>query len=97
MRAAAALVLLFSLGGCREGAGSHCTQTSDCTSGLACILPVGGTPQTGGICSTLDASVELDFAMPGDDGGKDGGLDSSTVDSAIASFDAGGDLLQTDL
>ena len=93
MRAAAVLVLLFSLGGCREGAGSHCTQTSDCTSGLACILPVGGTPQTGGICSTLDASVELDFAMPGDDGG----LDASSVDSAIASFDAGEDLLQTDL
>ncbi|MEO6951497.1 MAG: hypothetical protein ABI321_06780 [Polyangia bacterium] len=95
MRIAAALVLAFAFAGCREGAGSHCTKTSDCRAGLACILPVGGTPQTGGVCSTLDASVELDFAMPDDDGGTDGSTDASATDASKL-FDAGEDFSEVD-
>lgn len=97
MRIVAAVVLAltfsFTFMGCREGAGSHCTNTSDCLAGLACILPVGGTPQTGGVCSTLDASVELDFAAPSSD---DGGIDGGSADASMVLVDAGRDLSDVD-
>ena len=89
---ALALAVCFIGTGCREGAGSHCTNTSDCRAGLACILPVGGTPQTGGVCSTLDASVELDFAAPFT---SDGGTDGGGADAAVI-LDAGQDLSNVD-
>jgi hypothetical protein len=54
------LALPFALAGCLQGAGDRCQVQSDCADGLICVLPPGGTPQSGGTCQPpagLDASV----------------------------------------
>lgn len=58
---------LFTLAGCKQGAGDRCQVQSDCEDGLLCILPAGGTPQSGGICESPNnadgAGFVTDFAV----------------------------------
>ena len=57
---------LFTLAGCKQGAGDRCQVQSDCEDGLLCILPAGGTPQSGGVCQSpnnSDGGFITDFAM----------------------------------
>jgi hypothetical protein len=66
---AAALVLSipFAFAGCKQGVGDRCQTDSDCDDGLVCVLPSGGTPQTGGTCQmpgNVDGSVFLDQGSP---------------------------------
>jgi len=49
----------LSLGACRQGVGERCQVTSDCDDGLLCVLPAGGTPQSGGTCSTSGGSSDM--------------------------------------
>ncbi len=51
------LLLLLGLAvaaGCKDGLGDRCQVSSDCDDGLVCVLPVGGTPQSGGVCETAE-------------------------------------------
>jgi hypothetical protein len=61
--------MLGGLPGCKQGVGDRCQVNSDCEDGLICVLPVGGTPQSGGVCETtggVDMSSGADFAAPVD-------------------------------
>jgi hypothetical protein len=50
--------------GCAQGVGERCQVQSDCATGLLCVLPQGGTPQTGGTCQGgTDAGI-IDMAVP---------------------------------
>jgi hypothetical protein len=93
MRALVLTALLLAAG-CREGVGSRCNETSDCHAGLYCILPIGGSPQTGGVCTDIfDLGIELaDFSEITDDGGLDGGVDAAQDLASMpdASDDDGG-------
>jgi hypothetical protein len=67
------LVMAAALwGGCKQGVNERCQVQSDCDDGLICVLPAGGTPQSGGTCqpnggSTVDMTTPgEDMAMPGD-------------------------------
>ena len=68
MRALALFSILLGVAGCREGVGKRCQSSNDCHAGLVCILPIGGSPQTGGVCTDVkdmgepDQSVALDLA-----------------------------------
>jgi Carboxypeptidase A inhibitor len=56
---------LITLAGCKQGVGDRCQVQSDCEDGLLCILPAGGTPQSGGICQSpnnTDGGFVADFA-----------------------------------
>ena len=60
------LFLMAALSGCKQGVGDRCQVNSDCEDDLICVLPVGGTPQSGGVCETtggLDMSSAQDFAV----------------------------------
>lgn len=57
------LVLVMS--GCKQGVGDRCQVNSDCEDDLICVLPVGGTPQSGGVCEAtggIDMASTADFA-----------------------------------
>ena len=61
----AALFLCLAVSGCKQGAGDRCQVQSDCDDGLLCILPPGGTPQSGGVCEPMggfDGSFSTDMA-----------------------------------
>jgi hypothetical protein len=75
-------ILVLGATGCREGVGSRCNETADCHAGLYCILPIGGSPQTGGVCTDIsDLATELpDFSEITDDAGHDSGVDAATED-----------------
>jgi hypothetical protein len=64
---------LITLAGCKQGVGDRCQVQSDCEDGLLCILPAGGTPQSGGTCQSpnsadggfvFDFAVSVDMTMP---------------------------------
>jgi hypothetical protein len=66
---------LGALAGCKQGVGDRCQVNSDCEDDLICVLPVGGTPQSGGVCETtggLDMFSGADFSAP---------IDMTTVDA----------------
>ena len=61
----ASFALTLGLAGCKQGVGDRCQVNSDCDSDLICVLPVGGTPQSGGVCETTgenDMASGLDFS-----------------------------------
>jgi hypothetical protein len=61
------VVILGGLAGCKQGVGDRCQVNSDCEDDLICVLPVGGTPQSGGVCETtggVDMTTGADFAAP---------------------------------
>jgi hypothetical protein len=70
---------LLSAAGCREGLGSHCQVSSDCKAGLYCVLPVGGTPSSGGTCQTADGP-DLSSDMPAPDLSRNDDLESNNDD-----------------
>ena len=47
------------LGGCKQGVGERCQVQSDCDDGLLCILPAGGTPQSGGSCQPTNTIFDM--------------------------------------
>lgn len=62
-------VLTVGLAGCKQGEGERCQVNSDCQDDLICVLPVGGTPQSGGLCATVngvDLASSADFAVATD-------------------------------
>jgi hypothetical protein len=79
LRRLAAVVVVLSplaLAGCKQGVGDRCQVESDCDDGLICVLPAGGTPQSGGTCqpsnigqdaSITDFSVVPDLTVPAPD------------------------------
>jgi hypothetical protein len=83
---------LFGAAGCREGLGSRCQVSSDCKSGLYCVLPVGGTPASGGTCQTAegpdlssdmpvpDLSTNLDLENENDDLSRSNDLEQPPAD-----------------
>ncbi len=61
------VVVLGGLAGCKQGVGDRCQVNSDCEDDLICVLPVGGTPQSGGVCETTggaDMATGADFSAP---------------------------------
>ncbi len=59
----------LSLAACKQGLNDRCQVTSDCEDDLICVLPVGGTPQSGGVCLTTggqDMTNAQDFAATTD-------------------------------
>jgi hypothetical protein len=67
-------------GGCKQGVNERCQVQSDCDDGLICVLPAGGTPQSGGTCQPNGGSV-VDMTTPGDDLST-GDMSQGTVDMA---------------
>ena len=79
-RIARLAVASVGLTACLQGEGERCQVQSDCGTvnavQLICVLPPGGSPQTGGFCQlpgsglamagTVDAAMPPDAAMPGD-------------------------------
>jgi hypothetical protein len=66
---ALSFVLTVGLAGCKQGEGERCQVSSDCQDDLICVLPVGGTPQSGGLCASVngvDMASGADFAVPDD-------------------------------
>jgi hypothetical protein len=64
--AAPLALVVVAASGCKQNEGERCQVQSDCADGLLCILPAGGSQQTGGTCQKSGAA--LDLAMPaGDD------------------------------
>ena len=66
---ALSLCLALSLSGCKQAVGDRCQVNSDCEDDLICVLPVGGTPQSGGQCQTTnsqDLGSSNDFSAPVD-------------------------------
>jgi len=65
---AVASLSLLLLSGCKQGVGERCQVQSDCADGLLCVLPAGGTPQSGGSCQMSGAVVDMsstgDMAVP---------------------------------
>ena len=62
-------VLTLALSGCKQGEGERCQVSSDCQDDLICVLPVGGTPQSGGLCASVtgvDMASTADFAVEAD-------------------------------
>ena len=62
-----AVLAVGPLSGCKQGVGDRCQVNSDCEDDLICVLPVGGTPQSGGVCETtggLDMFSGADFSAP---------------------------------
>jgi len=62
--------LSLGLAGCKQGVGDRCQVNSDCEDDLICVLPVGGTPQSGGVCETTggnDMASGLDFSSSNTD------------------------------
>jgi hypothetical protein len=62
------LASVLSLAGCKQGAGDRCQVQADCDDNLICVLPAGGTPQSGGTCqapgsTTVDLSVNGDLSQ----------------------------------
>jgi hypothetical protein len=64
------LTSALSLTACKQQVGDRCQVQSDCEDGLLCVLPAGGTPQSGGTCQTTssllpDMTVDVDMtAVP---------------------------------
>jgi hypothetical protein len=48
---------LLLAAGCKQGVGERCQVDSDCDDGLRCQLPVGATPQSGGVCMAPGGAV----------------------------------------
>ena len=63
MRWAYRLLLLASLSltasACKQGAGDRCQVQSDCDDNLLCVLPAGGTPQSGGTCQPTNGTADM--------------------------------------
>jgi hypothetical protein len=59
------LASLLSFAGCKQGEGDRCQVQADCDDNLICVLPAGGTPQSGGTCQ-LPGSLNADLASPTD-------------------------------
>jgi len=57
---------LFFAAGCKQSVGERCQVQSDCDDGLLCVLPAGGTPQSGGTCLSPSAAAG-DMAVTGAD------------------------------
>ena len=64
------LASLFSFAGCKQGEGDRCQVQDDCDDNLICVLPAGGTPQSGGTCQ-LPGSLTVDMTVTGTDGSTD--------------------------
>ncbi|HZS39955.1 MAG TPA: hypothetical protein VFF06_24145 [Polyangia bacterium] len=64
----------LALAGCKQGVGDRCQVMSDCEDGLICVLPAGGTPQSGGTCQPQG-------------GGQDAGVADLTPGADLASTD----------
>jgi hypothetical protein len=65
----AALLLCLAVPGCKQGVGDRCQVQSDCDDGLLCVLPNGGTPQSGGTCEMptgFDGNFGTDLAAHAD-------------------------------
>jgi hypothetical protein len=69
------------LGGCKQGVNERCQVQSDCDDGLICVLPAGGTPQSGGTCQQNGGAV--DMTTPGEDMTMSGDLTSMPFDMAM--------------
>ena len=41
--------------GCKQGVGDRCQVQSDCEDQLLCVIPAGGSPQSGGTCQPNSA------------------------------------------
>ena len=68
---------LVVVAGCAQGQGERCQVTSDCATNLICVLPAGGSSQSGGTCQPQ--------------GGSDAGVvDMATVPDMTAAVDLGG-------
>lgn len=64
-----ALASVCALAGCKQGVGDRCQVNSDCDDDLICVLPVGGTPQSGGVCAGsggTDMASGADFSALAD-------------------------------
>ena len=70
------LASLLSLAGCKQGEGDRCQVQADCDDAFICVLPAGGTPQSGGTCQR-PGSTQVDLSMPEQ---TDGSVDLSTTD-----------------
>lgn len=83
----AALLSTLGVAGCREGAGKRCQSSNDCHAGLVCILPIGGSPQTGGVCTDIHelGTTEPDQSVPLDLAGEDlaASVDAATSDDLL--------------
>ena len=64
MIAVGLVVAPLALTGCKQGAGDRCQVQDDCDDGLTCVLPAGGTPQSGGTCQA-PGTVDM-TAVPAD-------------------------------
>jgi hypothetical protein len=63
-----AVLLLASplaLTACKQSVGERCQVQSDCDDGLICVLPAGGTPQSGGTCQA-PGSIGTDMSAAAD-------------------------------
>jgi hypothetical protein len=60
---------LFFAAGCKQGEGERCQVQSDCADGLLCILPTGGSAQSGGQCQNPNNQVSPDMAVTPGGGG----------------------------
>lgn len=58
---------LVLVAGCKQGLNERCQVQSDCDDGLLCVLPAGGTPQSGGTCQMPNSLVGDMAAPPGSD------------------------------
>jgi hypothetical protein len=52
---------LFLVAGCKQGLNERCQVQSDCDDGLLCVLPAGGSTQSGGTCQ-MPTSITADMA-----------------------------------
>jgi len=62
LRLTAALALLAPLclaTGCKQGVGDRCQVQADCNDNLLCVLPAGGTPQSGGTCQQPGTGLDM--------------------------------------
>ena len=72
MKLPKSLVIIFFITaplcvGCLQGLGQRCQLQSDCSSGLICVIPAGGSLAEGGTCQQpnqgIDAGVDMSVAV----------------------------------
>jgi hypothetical protein len=59
----------LALSACRQGVGERCQVDSDCDDNLHCVLPAGGSPQSGGTCQGQGSDMATptgDMTAPSD-------------------------------
>jgi hypothetical protein len=57
---------LSTLAGCKQGIGERCQTNSDCddSQSLTCVIPSGGSQQTGGTCQPPGAGLDGSVTTP---------------------------------